>query len=77
MLYAGLYMAIKLSSRMKIESENQNTESSYDEARTTDFGFVFGGDVGFPVRENIIGLEVRYNFSTKHNVFMVMVSFQI
>ncbi len=89
MLYAGPYMALKLSSKMEIESENQDTESSYDEARATDFGFVFGGGVGFPVRENIIGLEVRYNMgltsfddsddnlSIKHNVVMVMVSFQI
>jgi hypothetical protein len=89
LLYAGPYMAIKLSSKMLIESDNQDTESSYDDARATDFGLVFGGGVGFPVRENIIGLEVRYNlgltsfddsddnFSIKHTVVMVMVSFQI
>jgi hypothetical protein len=90
MVYAGPYMAFKVSSKLHIESDNSETEEiSYDDARTTDFGLVFGGGVGFPVRENIIGLEVRYNlgltsfddsddnFSIKHNVVMVMLSFQI
>jgi len=89
MLYAGPYMAFKLSSKLHIESDDLDTESSFDDARTTDFGFVFGGGVGVPIRENIIGLEIRYNMgltsfdksdnnlSIKHNVVMVMVSFQI
>jgi hypothetical protein len=88
-LYAGPYMAFKLSSKLHIEGEDLDTESGYDDARSTDFGLVFGGGVGLPVRENIIGVEIRYtmgltsfddsddNFSIKHNVLMVMVSFQI
>jgi hypothetical protein len=88
-LYAGPYLAFKVSSRLHIERENMDTESSYGEARTTDFGLVFGGGVGLPVRANLITLEIRYgmgltsfddsddNLSIKHNVVMVMVSFQI
>ncbi len=89
MVYAGPYMAFKLSSKLHIEGDDLETESSYDDARTTDFGLVFGGGVGFPVRENILGVEIRYNlgltsfddsddnFNIKHNLFMVILSFQI
>ncbi len=89
LLYAGPYMAFKVSSKLHIEREISDTESSYDDARATDFGLVFGGGVGLPVRANLIALEIRYNMgltsfddsdsnlSIKHNVVMVIASFQI
>jgi hypothetical protein len=89
MVYAGPSLAFKLSSKLHLEGGDLDDTDDYEGIKSTDFGFVVGGGVGFPVGANTLAVEIRYDFglssiddtednsNIKNNVIMLMVSYQI
>ncbi|GAF67290.1 unnamed protein product, partial [marine sediment metagenome] len=60
-LFVGPYVAIKLSSKAKIEFGGGSEEEEWGEdIKTTDFGVVVGGGVDFALGSSKITVDARY-----------------
>ncbi len=60
-LFVGPYVAMKLSSKAKIEYEGESEEDDWGEdIKTTDFGVVVGGGVDFALGSRKVTVDARY-----------------
>jgi hypothetical protein len=59
-IFAGPALGINTTAKIKVESQGQSFEEDLEEVKSTDFGLVFGGGIGFPVGKNELGFDVRY-----------------
>lgn len=59
-IFAGPALAINLSAKSKIEAAGQSFEEDIEDVKSTDFGLVFGGGIGFPVGNGELGFDIRY-----------------
>lgn len=60
-IFAGPALGIKVASTVEVESGGQSASSDVENVSSTDFGFVFGGALGFDVSGHELGFDVRYN----------------
>jgi hypothetical protein len=60
-IFAGPAIGFNTTAKVKAEAEGQSAEQDFkDNTKSTDFGLVFGGGLGFPVGKNELGFDVRY-----------------
>ena len=59
-IFAGPAVGFKTTAKAKLEAGGESIEEDLEDIKSTDFGLVFGGGVGFPVGNNELGLDVRY-----------------
>jgi hypothetical protein len=59
-IFAGPAVGFKTTSKVKIEAGGESYEEDVEDVKSTDFGLVFGGGLGFPVGGNELGFDVRY-----------------
>lgn len=60
-IFAGPAVGFNTTHKVKIEFEGQSAEEDIPNVNSTEFSLVFGGGVGFPVADNELGIDVRYN----------------
>ncbi len=90
-LFAGPYLALKATcNAIASNGQSATCEQVGSNARGADFGLTFGGGVGFPLSEKVLGeIEARYDLGltkidsganpadVKNRSFMVFVGFSI
>jgi hypothetical protein len=59
-IFAGPSIGFNTTHKVKVEAEGQSSESDIPDVKSTDFGLVFGGGLGFPIGKNELGFDVRY-----------------
>jgi len=59
-IFAGPAVGINTTAKAKLEAGGESFEEDIEDVKSTDFGLVFGGGVGFPVGKNELGFDVRY-----------------
>ena len=59
--YAGPAVAFKTSAKFTLSVGDESATVDIDNAKSTDFGLVFGGGVQFPFGASSIGIEARYS----------------
>ncbi len=59
-LFVGPSLAIKLSSKLKIEYAGESEEEDIEELKSTDFGLVFGGGIDFGLGRGKLTVDARY-----------------
>lgn len=59
-LFAGPSIAFNMSAKTKVESGDESFEEDIEDVKSTDFGLVFGGGLGFPVGNGELGVDIRY-----------------
>jgi hypothetical protein len=59
-IFAGPAIGFKSTAKVKAEAQGQSAEQDMEDIKSTDFGLVFGGGLGFPVGTNELGFDVRY-----------------
>jgi len=59
-IFAGPAIGFKSTAKVKAEFQGQSSEEDIEDVKSTDFGLVFGGGLGFPVGKNELGFDVRY-----------------
>lgn len=59
-LFVGPSLAIKLSSKLKIEYAGESEEEDLEDLKSTDFGLVFGGGVDFALGQGKLTVDARY-----------------
>jgi hypothetical protein len=86
-IFAGPAIGFNTTAKAKLEYMGQSLEEDYEDIKSTDFGLVFGGGVGFPVGRNELGIDVRYilglstvddsadEFDIKNNVININIYF--
>jgi hypothetical protein len=60
-VFAGPAVGFNTTHKVKVEVEGQSAEDDIPDVKSTEFSLVFGGGVGFPVGNNELGFDVRYN----------------
>ncbi len=56
-VFAGPSVGFNTTAKIKSESEEQDIK---EDVKSTDFGLVFGGGIGFMVGKNELGVDIRY-----------------
>jgi len=59
-IFAGPAVGFNTTAKGKVEYAGESYEDDLEDIKSTDFGLVFGGGVGFPVGNNELGFDVRY-----------------
>lgn len=59
-IFAGPSVAFKMSSKQSVEINGQSVEDDLENIKSTDFGLVFGGGLGFPLGKGELGFDIRY-----------------
>ncbi len=59
-IFAGPSIAFNTTHKVKAEVAGQSSESDIQNIKSTDFGLVFGGGIGFPIGKNELGFDIRY-----------------
>jgi hypothetical protein len=59
-IFAGPSVGFNITAKEKYEAQGESYEIDYEDVKSTEFGMVFGGGVGFPVGKNELGFDVRY-----------------
>ena len=60
-VFAGPAVGFNTTAKGKIEYAGESYEEDLENIKSTEFSLVFGGGVGFPVGNNELGFDVRYN----------------
>ncbi len=60
-IFAGPSLSFNTTAKLKIEADGESEEEDLkDDVKSTDFGLVFGGGIGFMVGKNELGFDIRY-----------------
>jgi len=59
-IFAGPSIGFNTTHKAKVEVAGQSSESDMQNIKSTDFGLVFGGGLGFPMGKNELGFDIRY-----------------
>lgn len=59
-IFAGPSVGFNMSAKVKVESGDESFEEDIEDVKSTDFGLVVGGGLGFPVGNGELGVDIRY-----------------
>ncbi len=60
-IFAGPSVGFNTTAKVKVEADGESEEEDIKEdVKSTDFGLVFGGGIGFMVGKNELGFDIRY-----------------
>jgi hypothetical protein len=59
-IFAGPSVGFNTTAKFKIEADGESEEEDVEDVKSTEFGLVFGGGVGFMIGKNELGFDIRY-----------------
>jgi hypothetical protein len=59
-VFVGPYVGFNSTAKAKLEYMGQSVEDDIEDIKSTEFGLVFGAGLGFPVGQNELGVDFRY-----------------
>jgi hypothetical protein len=59
-IFAGPSIGFNTTHKVKAEVQGISAEADIPDVKSTDFGLVFGGGIGFPIGKNELGFDIRY-----------------
>jgi hypothetical protein len=59
-IFAGPSVGFNTTAKSKVEFEGESAEEDLENVKKTEFGFVFGGGLGFLIGKNELGFDIRY-----------------
>jgi len=59
-VFVGPYVGFNSTAKAKLEYMGQSEEDDIEDVKSTEFGLVFGAGLGFPVGQNELGVDFRY-----------------
>ncbi len=59
-IFAGPSLGFNSTAKLKIEADGESAEEDLEDIKSTEFGLVFGGGLGFIIGKNELGFDIRY-----------------
>jgi hypothetical protein len=59
-VFAGPSVSFNTTAKTKIEVDGESEEEDIDDVKSTEYGLVFGGGLGFMIGKNELGFDIRY-----------------